>query len=269
MKVIGAEAFEKKLAAYPELVGRTVESVLKQEARATCVALGAATMPFGLTESDRVRAHRFKVERQVRQVFLTPSAQKGIGLMIRRRSESLFRGYQRATAAGDQAQMARYMAEAGVVVEALNPAIHRAARTTAFGGVEKGYQGKDLVSQQQLEVFVRKQMEKVGLAKAGWFAAAKSLGGRIRRNIVEADGKRRTEEIFPPYIKKLARKFPGLGGSRIQPGRVEVFTNVRHAEQSILDFAYDDAIYRAQQSFRAALSKAVARIRQRGFREVD
>jgi len=267
MKVIGAAAFEKKLRDYPVLVNRTVESVLKQEARATCVAFGAATMPFGLTESGRVKAHRDKVDRQVRQVFLTPNSQRGVALLIRRRSESLFRAFQRASAAGDKVQMARYMAEAGVAVEALNPAVHRAARTSYFGGVEKGYQGQDVVSQQQLEAYARKQREKVGLAKAGWFAAAKSLGGRIRRNIVEADGKRRTEEIFPAYIKKLARQFPGLGGSKIQPGRIEVFTNVRHAEQAILDFAYDDALYRSRESFRAAMSRALARIRQRGFRE--
>lgn len=267
MRVIGAKEFEKKLAAYPQLVGRAVESVLKQEARATCVALGAATMPFGLTESGRVTAHRQKVDKQVRQVFLTPNAQRGVAELIRRRSVTLYHAFRRASAQGDQAQMARYMAEAGVSVGALNPATHKAARTTYYGGVEKTYQASDVVSQQQLEAYSKKQQEKVGLAKAGWFAAAKSLGGRIRRNIVEADGKRRTEEIFPPYIKKLARKFPDLGGSRIMPGRVEVFTNVRHGRQAILDFAYDDALYRAQESFRAAMSRAIARIRQRGFRE--
>lgn len=267
MKVIGADAFAKKLANYPKLVDRTIESVLKQEARAVCVALGSATMPFGLTDSPRVEAQRQKVEKQIRQVFLTSASGPGMEALITRRSPALGAAFRRARKQGDKAQMARYMADAGVSEGALNPSVHRAARTSYYGGVENDYRAADLVPQQQLEAYVGKRRANVGTAKAGWYAAAKALGGRIRRNLVADDGKRSTVEIFPAYIKKLSRKFPDLGGARIQSGRVEVFSNVAHARAAILDFALDDALYRAEQSFLATLQKSLRKIRERGFRD--
>ena len=267
MKVIGADAFAKKLANYPKLVDRTLESVLKQEARATCVALGAATMPFGLTDSPRVEAHRNKVEKQIRQVFLTPNSAYSLQKLVSRRSPQLGAAFARARKEGNKVQMARYLADAGIIPGSLSPATHKAARTSYFGGVEKNYQPTDLVAQGQLDAYVRKRREHVGTAKAAWYAAAKALGGRIRRNLVADDGKRSTVEIFPAYLKKLARKFPGLGGARIQPGRVEIFSNVHHAEQAILEFAYSDVLWRAEESFKDAIIKSLARIRERGFRD--
>jgi len=267
MKVIGADAFAKKLGNYPKLVDRTIESVLKQEARAVCVSLGASTMPFGLTESPRVEGQRQKVEKQVRQVFLTSASGPGMERLITRRSPALGAAFRRARKEGNKAQMARYMADAGVSEVSLNPSVHRSARTSYYGGVEKGYQAIDLVPQQQLETYVGKRRANVGIAKAGWYAAAKALGGRIRRNLVADDGKRSTVEIFPAYIKQLARKNHGLGGAKTTPGRVEVFSNVAHARAAILDFALDDALYRAEQSFLATLKKSLARIRERGFRD--
>jgi ATP-binding cassette subfamily F protein 3 len=56
-------------------------------------------------------------------------------------------------------------------------------------------------------------------------------------------------------------------GARIQPGRVEIFSNVHHAEQAILEFAYSDVLWRAEESFKDAIIKSLARIRERGFRD--
>jgi len=267
MKVIGADAFAKKLGNYAKLVDRTLESVLKQEARAVCVSLGAATMPFGLTASPNVEAHRNKVEKQIRQVFFTPNSVYGLQKLVERRSPQLGAAFARARKEGNKVQMARYLADAGVATGSLSPATHKAARTSYYGGVEKGYQSTDLVAQGQLDAYVRKRRDNVGVAKAAWYAAARALGGRIRRNLVAADGKRSTVEKFPSYLKKLARKYPGLGGARVMPGRVEIFSNVAHARQAILDFALDDALYEAKQSFLATLQKSIAKIRERGFKE--
>jgi hypothetical protein len=266
MKVIGADAFGKKLGKYPELVGRTVESVLKQEARALCIKLGGAAMPVGLTETARVQAHRAKVARQIGEVYVSQDRKNAIAAEIKRRSPDLARAYVRASREGNEAQMRRYMREAGLVIGGLNPAVHRNARTGQYGKVEMSGP-REVVSKPQLDAFIRKKQANVGTAKAGWYAAAKALGGRIRRNLVADDGRRSTIEIFPAYVKKIARKFPGLGGAKVMPGRVEIFTNVRHAEEAYLGMAVDDAIYYGKLSFKVAIEKALRRIRERGFRD--
>ncbi len=266
MKVIGADAFANKLAKYPALLDRTLESVLKQEARAICIKLGGAAMPVGLQETARVQAHRAKVAAQVGWVYASQDQRRVILSEIKRRSPVLARAYARAMKDGNEAQMKRYMTEAGLVIGGLNPAVHRNARTGPYGKVQ--HTGpREIVPKQQLDAFVRKKQANVGTAKAGWYAAAKALGGRIRRNLVAEDGKRSTIEIFPAYIKKIARRFPGLGGAKIMPGRVEVFTNVRHAEDAYLGMAVDDAIYYGKLSFKVAIEKALRRIRERGFRD--
>jgi len=162
--------------------------------------------------------------------------------------------------------MKRYMTEAGLVIGGLNPSVHRVSRTGPYGRVEHSGP-REVVPKQQLDAFTKKKMATVGLAKAGWYAAAKALGGRIRRNLVADDGKRSTVEIFPAFVKKLARKYPGLGGARVSPGRVEVFTNVRHAEEAYLGMAVDDALYYGRLSFRVAVEKALRKIRERGFKD--
>ena len=266
IKVLGAAAFAEKLGNYPKLVDRTIESVLKQEARALCIKLGGAAMPVGLQESARVQAHRAKVATQIGQVYVSQDRQRSILKEIRRRSTVLGLAYYRAMMEGNQAQMKRYMNEAGLVIGSLNPSIHRNARTGPYGRVDMTGP-REIVPKQQLDAFIKKKQANVGVAKAGWYAAAKALGGRIRRNLVADDGKRSTVEIFPAYVKKLARKFPGLGGAKISPGRVEIFTNVRHAEEAYLGMAVDDAIYYGKLSFKVAIEKALRMIRERGFRE--
>lgn len=266
MKVIGADAFAKKLANYPALVDRTLESVLKQEARALCIKLGGAAMPVGLQETARVQAHRVKVANQIGQVYVSQDQRRAILKEIRRRSKTLGLAYYRAMMQGNEAQMKRYMAEAGLVIGGLNPAVHRNARTGPYGKVMMSGP-REIVPKQQLDAFTRKKQANVGVAKAGWYAAAKALGGRIRRNLVAEDGRRSTIEIFPAYIKKIARRFPGLGGARVAPGRVEVFTNVRHAEDAYLGMAVDDAIYYGRLSFKTAIERALRKIRERGFRD--
>jgi len=96
MKVIGADAFAKKLANYPKLVDRTLESVLKQEARSICIKLGANAMPVGMQDSSRVQAHRAKVAAQVGWVYVSQDRHRVIHKEILRRSRTLGLAYYRA-----------------------------------------------------------------------------------------------------------------------------------------------------------------------------
>jgi hypothetical protein len=105
-----------------------------------------------------------------------------------------------------------------------------------------------------------------GLAKAAWYAAAKAIGGRVRRNIVEPSGKRRTEEIFPQRLRALARRFPQIGGARVTFQRVEVISYIEYAADALPDRLYDQAVVFARESLAKSLRDNIAALRRRRFK---
>ncbi len=267
--VKGMSEFISLTKRAPEAINRSTDSIVRQEARAMCIRLGSAAQPVGMQEGGRVEANRAKVASDIREVYLETSNTAAVAYEIKRRSPALAQAYRRAIREGNQAQARRYMKDAGIVVGAFDPRKHRAARTGPYGRVESPG-ARDVVQKNQLRAYIRKKQALVGFAKAGWYAAAKAIGGRIRRNIVAEDGKRTTIEIFPSYLKKIARSHPGIGSARVGYQRVEIINHVTHAQDAYVpEYFYDDAVYYGQLSFHRALEKSISRLRSRGFRVVE
>ena len=268
MRVEGAREFAGLAGRMAATLGRSRDSILRQEARELCIELGAATMPGPGFGEGKAAAFRRRVDAEVKRVF--PSREDGYFLvgLLARRSRRLAAGLRRVMKENPggwerDPQALRYLKEGGVRVEALSPAVHKAARTGRKGSVPKNYRATGVVSGPQQRAFSRKQQEKVGLAKAGWYAAARSGAGRVRRSTV-VDGKRRSVQVFPGWVRKLDRKFPGLGGAEISEGRVVVFSAVRHAEEAIPEHLFDAAVDKARLALRRALAESVRRVRGRG-----
>jgi hypothetical protein len=104
---------------------------------------------------------------------------------------------------------------------------------------------------------IRESQATVGTAKAGWHQAGKALCGRMRRNIVGADGKRGTLERFPSYVRNLSRRYRGLGGAFVGKGRVSIWTNVRHAAKAMSDSSQGAAEDKAKENFAKAMGFAL------------
>lgn len=265
----GLEEFGRFAERMGSVVGRSVDSILGQEGRGLCIELGGATMPGpGFGESN-AQAFRGRVEREVKQVFPSRADKEHVVGLVARRSRELAAGLRRVMKENPggwerDPQALRYLRAAGVKVEALNPAVHRAARTGPKGRVPKGYKASGIVGVQAQRAYVRQQRERVGLAKAGWYAAAKAIGGRVRRSVVR-DGRRTSVEVFPAYVRRLARKFPDLGGAVVSAGRVEVFSNVRHAGEAMPYTLYLRAVEEARVRVRRALVESVRRVRGRRY----
>lgn len=273
VKVTGLREFAEFTGDFPRGLERTVASVLKQEARALCVEMGAGTLPgpgFGETNAE---GFRLRVEREVKRVFLTVEDKARIAALVGRRSPKLGKALRRVMKENPAGwirdpQAIRYLREAGVKAEVLNPAQHKVARTGRQGRVPGNFRSDTVVSPAQRRAFVRKQQQLVGLAKAAWYVAAKALGGRVRLNLRDADGgNRRTVEQFSPYIRKLARRFPGIGGAEVSATRVSVFSNVSYASEAIPQEFHDRAVYGAQDRLRESLLRGIREARRRrGFR---
>lgn len=268
MKVTGADKVAKNLARYQREVQRDAVSILKQEARALCVELGSATNPG--PGFDEMKSHKFRgrVDGDVRKVFASKQDPSSIMALMRVHAPHMAGAYWHAVKSGKSRAALEIMRRANLP-EGINPAHHKAARIGKKGRVPGPVRPVSIATEPQVARFSREQAALVGMAKAGWYAAAKALGGRVRRNIVGLGGKRMTEEIFSASVRKLARRFSGLGGARISGGedrpRVEVFTNVKHATNALPHGMYLSAVLRAEEKVVAALKHSGAALRKKVF----
>lgn len=261
---VDVSGFLKKMREFPELVAREQESILKQEARALCTRYAQCTAPaYGLAfDPARAEGMKKRVEGDVRRVFLTKQQGGRVYEQVKRRSPQLAKAYWNAWKTRDTRALTRILRDCGISIAALDPSTHKAARTGPNGSVPKNHQATDMVSEPQARAYARKQAALVGFAQAGWYAAARGLGGRIRRNLVSDTGKRGTVETFPAYIRKLANRYSGIGGARVLTGgataRVVIWTAVRHARNALPDnlraLAEDEAAANVSQALAASLA---------------
>jgi hypothetical protein len=105
----------------------------------------------------------------------------------------------------------------------------------------------------------------VGTAKAGWHQAGKALGGRTRRNMTGAGGERWTVEKYPAYVRRVSRRFSGLGGAMVGPSKVTIFTNVNHAVEAMDERRKAGAEAEAERRFQRAMAIALERVNVRVF----
>lgn len=262
-EVKGAEALIRRLKEHPAAIARAADSVLKQEARALCVAYGAKTEPYGMQEASGDKFRKL-VDGDVRAVFASRQNPAAVYRLLLARRPDLAKAYWHAYKSEKPRRMGQILTQAGLP-EGINPAALKAARTGPGKRVKrKGLTPASIAPESQVRAFSKKQQLLVGMAKAGWYAAARALGGRVRSNKTDAaTGKRSTAEIFPPFVRKLARKFPQAGGARWKPGEVEVFTRVKHADRALSDQNYWAAMKEAQASLAKSLAAAVREVNRR------
>lgn len=269
VKVTGARAAGNKLTRYAGALQREVVSILKQEARAHAVEMGSATMPgpgFGETNAAKFQD---RVEADVRKIFASKQDPGSIFALMKVHAPHLAGAYWHAHKSNKPRAAADIMRKANLPT-GIDPAALKKARTGKKGRVPGPKQPVSLATEAQVRVIVRRQRGLVGLAKAGFYQAAKGLGGRVRRNIVSPAGKRQTEEIFPAYVRKLARKFPDIGGASVTGGlnnpRVEVYSNVPHAGAALPARLHAAAASRAQAKIAAEIRYAAAALNKKGRR---
>jgi hypothetical protein len=260
----GASALIAKLTKHPELIARAKDSVLAQEARALCVSYGFWTEPRGLQEKASVSLSKL-VEGDVRAVFASRQSPPQVYALLQVHAPQLAKASWHAYKAKKPRRMGQILTAANLP-QGIDPGALKAARTGPGARVRRKTQRPvSLATEAQVRARVKTQQRLVGFAKAGWYAAAKALGGRVRRNYVTNEGKRATAEIFPDFVRKLARRHPGIGGARVSPGRVEIFTNVRHADVALTSSNYMTATDNARASLAKSLKKAVHEVNRRTF----
>jgi hypothetical protein len=254
-RVSGGRAFAASLRRHVQELEKDVQAVLRQEARALAISYGLATVPFGQSTGPK---YRKKIEADVGKVFATRDDAPGVYRMLKRHAPQLASAYWAAHKSGKKSRADAIVRKAGLPQGGASRGGMKQYRTRADGAVGRINEPTSLVRSNERNKVIRESQATVGTAKAGWHQAGKALGARTRRNLVSATGKRTTVEAFPAYVRKVSRKFSGLGGAFVGRNRVRIWTNVRHARKAMRPRLQKAAEHFARDNVSKAMEYAAA-----------
>ncbi len=180
-KMKGGSDVARLLNRYPGKVGRTLESLVKQEARGLAVELARNTRPFGFSEKAKKRGEK-AVAGDIIKVFALPSdafektkpADPGaadrfwVDIQNRRFSKA-----QKTLQASSSPWK-------DLPVGRLDPKLHKASRTGKNANVKRRTPAQIVTNPKPLNTYIAKIQKRVGFAKGSWINAAKAIGGRVR-----------------------------------------------------------------------------------------
>jgi hypothetical protein len=242
-------------------LGRTLPSLTAQGARSGAINYGFYTLPYGFLETTKV-ALQLKIGDEVSRVYTTRDNPSGVYLLIRAVDPVKAEAYWAAHKKGSTRRALDILNSVNIQ-RSTSTSILKAARTGRRASVPKKIQPRSLVTRQELKAIQKRQMQLAGFAKAGWYAAARSLG-RVRSSVVADDGSRNSVQVFPAYIRAIARKYPGLGSARTVASQYNAATtitsHVRHAAEAIPDGLMFKAEESAQRAFRETCRLALSHI---------
>lgn len=258
----GGVETKQRLKEYAEVLGRDFVSLVTQEARGLAVTLGGYTFPLGLKDGDGKKLQE-RVKNEIMQLF--PSLGDGqVGAvriygLLESSSPQVAKAFWNAYKSGDQQAMEAAMAtRVRGLPRKLNPSKHKSLRTGKYGRVLRGAKPVAVVRKSARDNYIKKQQRKAGMAKAGWLAAAKGLGGRVRRGGGRSGG---TNETFPAWVRKAGARRK-LGGATVRNGngvlRIALRNAVRHADEALLLSLLQRAEVDASRNFQRSLNKSVS-----------
>ena len=174
-KLKGASDVVRLLRRHPEKVGRTLESLVKQEARGMAVELARNTMPFGFSERAKKKGEK-RVAKDISGLFALPSdafeeirksdpqAADRFWANISNRRFARAENNLRQTSSGWN----------DLKVGRLDTKLHKWGN---LGGTKP----KQIVtSPKARDTYIARIQRRVGFAKGTWINAGKAIGGRVR-----------------------------------------------------------------------------------------
>ena len=174
-KMKGGSDVARLLRRYPEKVGRTLESLVKQEARGLAVELARNTRPFGFSDAAKKRGEK-AVAKDINGVFALPSdAFEEIRKSDPAAADRFWANIQNRRFT--RAETALRNSSSGwkdLSVGRLDQKLHQWGQ---LGGAKP----KQVVTNSKArDTYIAKIQKRVGFAKGAWINAAKAIGGRVR-----------------------------------------------------------------------------------------
>ena len=179
-KMRGTADVVRLLKQFPQKIRRTLESLVKQEARGLAVELARHTRPFGFTDKARQQGEK-SVAGNIRKVFALPS--DAYEQMKQTNPEEADRFWSQVT--NRRFSKARQtLAKSSspwndLTIGRLDPNLHKQSRN-GKGRVTRKTPAQIVTSPKALDTYITRIQKRVGFAKGSWINAAKAIGGRVR-----------------------------------------------------------------------------------------
>jgi hypothetical protein len=180
-KMKGGSDVVRLLNRYPQKVGRTLESLVKQEARGLAVELARNTRPFGFSDKAKKRGEG-AVAGDINRVFALPSdAYDNMKLLNPAAADRFWANIQnRRFARAEQSLKSSNSPWKNLPVGRLDPKLHQQSRTGRNASVKRKVPAQIVTGPKALDSYIAKVQKRVGFAKASWINAAKAIGGKVR-----------------------------------------------------------------------------------------
>lgn len=174
-KMKGSSNVIRLINRHPEKIGRTLESLVKQEARGLAVELARNTRPYGFSQKARQRGEK-AVAKDIGGVFAIPSdAYEELRRSDPQAADRFWANIQnRRFSRAQTALSSSRSAWNDLTVGRLDADLHK-------WGQLGGRKPKQVVtSAKARDTYIQRIQKRVGFAKGTWINAAKKIGGRVR-----------------------------------------------------------------------------------------
>ncbi|MCH7228647.1 hypothetical protein [Haloferula sp. A504] len=180
-KLKGGSDVARLLNRYPEKVGRTLESLVKQEARGLAVELARNTRSFGFSQKAKKRGEK-AVAGDILKVFATPDqAYESAQAADSTHADRFWAHIQNRRFARARKALAESPSKwKHLPVGRLDPKHHQESRTGPYANVTRREPAQIVTSRKALDTYIARIQRRVGFAKGVWIKAAKAIGGRVR-----------------------------------------------------------------------------------------
>lgn len=177
-KMKGTSDVVRLLRRHPQKVGRTIESLVKQEGRGLAVELARNTRPFGFSTKAR-KLGEDSVARDIRGVFTIPSAAyEELKKSDPQAAERFWANIQNRRFARAKKVVSQSTSSwNNLPVGRLDPSLHQ------WGQLGASKPKQIVTSPKSLDTYIARIQKRVGFAKGTWIKAGKAIGGRVRNAV--------------------------------------------------------------------------------------
>lgn len=234
IKVINAQSLQKQLERQGKAFAAESAKILKAVARGLAVDYGRVTDPPDYGGAEAVEGFKRRIGREIRFIFPTRAETGKVYELIKAKDPALAKAYYHAVKSKKQSMADRIQRQAGVTQGGGDPGLLKSKRTGKRASIPaRKHEPVALLRASESRALARPFQNRAGMAKAGWHQAALAIGGRVRSNFTDADGRRSTPERFPAYVRSVSRRTGGLGGATVTEGRIVIYSEVRHASEAM------------------------------------
>lgn len=263
-QIDGLDRMNERLARHPERLAMAAESQLKMQARFLARDLARETAPVGFGERARAGIAK-RVAQDVRLMFPANqlsqrNASRVYELIKAEFDEGTADAFWREWRKGNRAKAERYMRRRGIKRGVDENEYERRRKAGDLRGAPIA-----LAAESRVESMIRRRQKRVGMAKAGWYQAARGVGGRLR---VTNSGNGKTVAAFPKWVIAAGSGL-ALGGATVQSGprpMVTIFSNVRHGKKALRREVMAKALAATQVRLRKVVEQAVKAENKKRFK---